>query len=198
MTKGQEPAGKPLPAVQVAAVQQMLGLSDAQIRQKTRSDKKTISARELRALDLLVAGANYGQIAQVLNMKTRAGAIQLVQRALAKRAAEAAEITVPEARALYLERLEKLFQRWYPVALGSASQNLPPDPVAAKLVLDMLTRYAKVTGIESPVKVEETVEVTVHDPDAQRVRVFESLQNFAARSSEVIEGTAREREEDAA
>lgn len=182
----------------VAQVQAALGLTEQQIRAKTRTDKKTISERELRALDLLAAGANYGQIAKVLNLKTRAGAIQLVQRALAKRAAEAADVTVPEARALYLDRLDKLFQRWFPLALGNAQQAIPPDPVAAKLVLDMMTRYAKVTGIESPIKVEETVDVTIHDPDAQRARVFQSLQNFAARAGEVIEGTATEVRDDAA
>jgi len=197
MTK-QAPAGPEIPAGQIALVQAALGISPEQLRAKTRTDKKTISARELKSLDLLAAGANYGQIAQVLNLKTRAGAVQLVQRALAKRAAEAAEITVPEARALYLDRLDKLFAKWFPLALGSAAQQIPPDPVAAKLVLDMMGRYAKVTGIESPIKVEETVDVTIHDPDAQRARVFQSLQNFAARAGEVIEGTATETTQEAA
>jgi len=192
MSERQRVDGKPIPANQIALVQAALGITPQQLRQKTRNDKRTISARELRALDLLIAGANYGQIAQVLNLKTRAGAIQLVQRALAKRAAEAAEVTVPEARALYLDRLDKLFTRWFPLALGSAKDNIPPDPMAAKLVLDMMTRYAKVTGIESPVKIEETVDVTIHDPDAQRERVLKSLQSFAKRGSGVIEGTAVE------
>lgn len=186
-----------LPVPQVRAA---LGISEDQIRQKTNRDKKTITVRELRALDLLAAGANYSQIGQVLGLKTRGGAVQLVQRALAKRAAECAETTVPEARALYLDRLDKLFQRWFPAALGNAAQSIPPDPTAAKLVLDMLTRYARVTGIESPVKIEETVDVTVHDPDAQRERVYESLMSFARRTAEaqppvVIDGTATEREE---
>lgn len=194
----QNPAGPEVPAGQIALIQAALGLTPEQLRAKTRTDKKTISARELKSLDLLAAGANYGQIAQVMNLKTRAGAIQLVQRALAKRAAEAAEITIPEARALYLDRLDKLFARWFPLALGNASQQVPPDPTAAKLVLEMMTRYAKVTGIESPLRVEETVDVTIHDPDAQRARVFESLQNFAARGAEVIEGTATDVQDNAA
>lgn len=177
----------PVPAVRAA-----LGITDAQVHAKGRADRKMITARELRALDLLIAGANYGQIAQVMGLKTRGGAVQLVQRALAKRALEAAETTVPQARAIYLDRLERMFQRWFPLAMGNAQQQLPPDPVAAKLVLDMLTRYAKVTGIESPVQIEETVDITVHDPEAQRARVFESLRSFAERSAEVIEGSAVE------
>lgn len=191
-------SGKEVERLPAGVVRATLGLSPQQIRAKQVSSKTTIAARELRALDLLAAGANYQQIATVLGMKTRGGAVQLVQRALAKRAQEYAEVTVPEARTLYLERLDKLFQRWFPVALGNPKQQLPPDPVAAKLVLDMMTRYAKVTGIESPIKIEEQVDVTIHDPDAQRARVFESLQNFAERSKEVIDGTATEVTDNAA
>lgn len=176
-----------------AVVRDAIGISPQQMRAKTRNDRTTISARELRALDLLTAGASYSQIAQVLDLKSRAGAHGLVTRALAKRAQEWDEVTVPQARSLYLERLEKLFQRWFPLALGSPTKQLPPDPHAAKLVLDMLKRYADVTGINAPVKVEETVDVHVHeDPDAQRARVFESLRVFAERSNEVIDGTATE------
>lgn len=185
-----EKAGAPAQMLPVPQVQAALGITEAQIRQKTRNDSKTISVRELRALDLLAAGANYTQIGQILGLKTRGGAVQLVQRALAKRAAECAQTTVPEARALYLDRLDKLMSKWFPLALGNA--NTAPDPAAAKLVLEMLTRYARVQGIESPVKVEETVDVTIHDPDARRERVLANLHTFAKRSATVIEGTATE------
>lgn len=191
-TPARRPDVPPLPPGAIEQVRNLLGITDAQQHVKMRSDTKTISARELRALDLLVLGANYTQIAQALNLRSRSGAVQIVQRALAKRAAEVDQTTTSEARALYLERLERLFQRWMPHALGSVAKNIPPDPAAAKLVLDMLARFAKVTGIESPTQIEEQVSVTIENPDDQRARVLANLKTFHDQNTQVIDGTATE------
>lgn len=162
------------------------GVPKGRLHQRTRTDKRVITEREMRALDLVVAGASYRQIAKALDIQ-RGSAVNLVRRALEKRAADME--TPEEARIIYLERLEFLWRRWFPRAVGNESQGIEPSAKAAEVALKILAAYARVTGIESPVKVRG--EVTVVDEAEQRARVLESLRNFAQRV-DVIEGVVSE------
>lgn len=60
--------------------------------------------REVRALELMTAGATYQQVAEELGYRSRAGAWQAVQRALDRRTVEAVDLY----RLVELKRLESL------------------------------------------------------------------------------------------
>jgi len=165
-----------------------LGISDRTVLARTRSGV-AITEREMRALDLLVAGATYRQIALAMGMKGHAGAYQLCARALAKRAVQFNQTTVHQARALYLDRLGKLLARWMPLALGSPRDGVPPDPKAADIVLRVMEREALILGLNAPFQVEqETVLVVTGDElEGRRRKILEHLAEVEARR-QTIEG----------
>jgi DNA-binding CsgD family transcriptional regulator len=136
------------------------------------------TARENRALDLLIIGATYAQIAKQLNLKTASGARSLVLRALEKRAAEN-KIGTEQARVVFTERLELLYRRWMPEAMGTEA-----DPRSAKVVLDILTRYAEINGLKQPAT-EVNVNVNVQGAAEKREAIIQSI---AAYKDRVIDG----------
>lgn len=131
----------------------------ATMRDAQRRRSSTITEREHRALELLAVGASTSQIATVLSIG-RGAADKLIQKALAKRALEIRTQVAPYAAAVYYDRLEKLFMRWMPLAMGNLSQGQPPDEKAANVVLGLMDRYARFMGTDAPVQIEG--DVTVH------------------------------------
>jgi len=173
----------------VPEIRDAVGIDLRQAITKTRANSSTINERERRALDLMVAGATYKQIATVLGLRGAGSAVQLCQRALAKRAVEFSATTLAQARALYVDRLESLYRRWLPMALGSVAQGVPPDPKAAEIVLKVMEREARVLGLDAPVQVEEhtTVVIASEELSVRRQRVLEGLAEVEARRT-AIEG----------
>lgn len=166
------------------------GIRAVQATVKAKLNSRSINERERRALELLVAGATCEQIGVVLGIK-RAGAVQLVQRALAKRALEFNSAqTYEQARVLYVDRLEKLYARWLPVALGNVTNGVPPDPRGAEIVLKIMEREARVLGLEtSPVvEVHTTVDMTVQEADERRMRILHHLAEVEERRAQVLDG----------
>ena len=105
--------------------------------------------REGEALRLFVEGLTYDEIAVELRVASST-AWDLVKRGLERRAAEEGPI-VEQARALYVERLERLYQAWAPRAFGKGldAELRPREPNegAAKIVLGCLDRFADVMRV---------------------------------------------------
>jgi DNA-binding CsgD family transcriptional regulator len=133
----------------------VVGTSKSRNRRGRRfiRDSATIE-REHRALDMLVKGMRQAQIARELEMSS-GGVSILIRRALEYRA-QALLPTVEAARTLILERLERLLERWWPLATGdyvdpeTGSSDNPPSPRAVDTVLKILEQMAKLTGAAGP------------------------------------------------
>lgn len=117
----------------------------------TLRDPATIE-REHRALTMLVKGHSQKAIALELDM-SEAGVSYLIRRALEARA-KALEPYVEAARALLIERWERLLERWWPLATGdyvdptSETGESPPSPVAFDKVHKIMVELAKLTGAD--------------------------------------------------
>lgn len=165
-----------------------LAITDAAARAQIRRTSAAITERERHALELLVAGASYEQIGRILGVsRSRAGAV--VSGALAKRALEFNQYSRDQAFVIYWERLEKMFSRWFPLALGgqrdpTTGLPVPPDPEAARIVTGILDRMAKTLGFDAPrkVEVEAKVEVTGPDPVGIRQNILRSLAEMEERN----------------
>lgn len=162
---------RPMPTGRVNALAQREG----ETYERRQRNAIATTARENRALDLLIIGATYAQIAKALNMKTASGARQLVLRALEKRAAEN-KVGTEQARVVFTERLEMLYRRWMPEALARE-----PDPRSAKVVLDILTRYAEVNGLKTAAP-EVNVTINVQDADQKRAAIIDSISAYRDRT----------------
>lgn len=165
-----------------------LAIRDNEAVSRRKLGQNATNARESRALELLVIGATYAQIAKQLNMKTASGARQLVLRALEKRAAES-RMSTDSARVIFTERLELLYRRWMPIALGANGGE--PDSRAAKIVLDALARFSEVNGLKT-IHIEHEQTVTIQSADEKRAAVVASIVDYANRGN-TIEGETVER-----
>ncbi len=163
---------------------------------RTRSERRTttLTARELRAIELTAAGATYDQVGVILSMG-RTAARALVERALARRALEVQHRELGPARTLQLERLELLFRRWFPLAVGNPRDDppTPPNERAAAVVMSVMDRQARILGLEQPIRVEEevTVSLTYQELDARREEILRGLADVVERH-QAIEGEFRE------
>jgi DNA-binding CsgD family transcriptional regulator len=116
-------------------------------------DAATIE-KEHRALDMLVKGHKQADIARALEMSS-GGVSMLIRRALEYRA-QALAPTVEQARALILERLERLLERWWPLATGdyldpdTGTSDNPPNPRAVDTVLKILEQMGRLSGAAGP------------------------------------------------
>ena len=132
----------------------MTYVPEATGRRRQRPRKARQAERDRQAVELFLAGGNYDQIAAALGMKHRMTAWEAVQRGLAIRNDEWSASILPHAKTVAWERLERLFARWYPLALGNRQQGLDPDPKALDAVLRIMDRMAKIGGYEEPGKLE--------------------------------------------
>lgn len=116
-------------------------------RQKRRRMRKDAAIiREGDALVLFAGGMTYKEIAVELRVALST-AYELVKRGLARRA-EMQGPAVEEARALFLLYIEQLMGAWMPRAVGKGIdadlQPIPPSEGAAKIVIQLLDRFADV------------------------------------------------------
>ena len=95
-----------------------------------------------------MAGQPYNAIAKALGWRNRSSAYEAVMRVLARREQEPAE----RVRHMELQRLERLLQAYWPQAI----RKRKPDINAAKMVLDILSRRARMLGLDAPVKLDIT------------------------------------------
>lgn len=159
--------------------------------------------RELTAFQLYVTGTEHREIAQRMGIlpgspwHAREYQVrELIRKALERRAVEAGP-TVAAARALYVERLEKLVNAYLPRAVGAIIDpvtGLPstPDLRAAEFVLKTLRDKAAVEGVGAPKEVN--VNVRVEQPDDRRAaerKILADLMSLRIKH-EVIEGELAE------
>lgn len=115
-----------------------------QKRRRMRRDAAII--REGDALVLFAGGKTYKEIAADLKVALST-AYELVKRGLARRA-EMQGPAVEEARALFLLYIEQLLSAWMPRAMGKGLdadlRPIPPSEGAAKVVIQLLDRFADV------------------------------------------------------
>lgn len=162
---------------------------------RTRSERRitTLTARELRAIELTAAGATYDQVGVILSM-TRTNARLLVERALARRALEVRHRELDAAKTLQLERLEQLIRRWWTLAVGNPKDGTPPNERAAVIVLSIMDRQARILGLEAPLRVEQDVTVSLshEELEARQEKILAGLAEVRARQLTAIEGTFTE------
>ena len=124
--------------------------------------------RELKALDLRLAGASYRQIGQQLNV-SHVQAQRDVHRMLKEVASEPAE----EVRKAELARLDRLVMAHWPAAVQG-------DSKATLMVLQIMDRRARYLGLDAPQKIDLTASIREMaeregiDPD-QAVRDAEEI-----------------------
>ena len=103
-----------------------------------------IEVRELKALDLRLAGASYRQIGVQLSV-SHVQAFRDVQRVLREIAKEPAL----EVRAVELGRLDKLMLAHWPRAIKG-------DVKATTMVLQIMDRRARLLGLDAPQRIDIT------------------------------------------
>lgn len=180
----------------IPELRQAVGIRHVDNRARTRSERRltTLTARELRAIELTAAGATYAQVATILDL-TPTNARLLVERALARRALEISAREMPAAKALQLERLETLLRRWFPLAVGNPRDGTPPSERGAMVTLSIMDRMNRITGVEAPLRVEQeiTVDSVSHDDlVARQERILAGLAEVRERH-QAIEGSFEER-----
>ena len=112
---------------------------------KARAKIPKARERELEALKYRKLGMSYQQIADRMDMSL-AGAYKAVKRAIARITKEADDVA-EEVRAIELQRLDELTLTYQPRAMKG-------DEKAAKLVIQVMDRRAKLLGIDAPSKQE--------------------------------------------
>ena len=137
---------------------------------KTSPRRIAAKERQRQALELRKAGVTLDEIAKAVGFKSRQAAHDSIQRALMAIPRLAAE----ELRNLDLERLDKLALAVWPKALQG-------DIQAINAALAILTRRAKLLGLEAPVKFEGEVQQYVHNDPQQTL--YDRVASVAARSS---------------
>ena len=154
-----------LPDIGTSTTSELRGALGLVAQPDGRTDKawrkpNTMNARELRALELVTAGATSAQIGAVMNI-TRRSAMALVDRALGKRALEIDSQTRSQTRALVLDQLDQLWRRWWPLALGDPRAGTPPDKDAADVVLKIHDRVVRIQALDAPIQVEVNADIVV-------------------------------------
>jgi len=132
--------------------------------------------RQLAALRLRAAGANYEQIADKLGYRSRSGAWKAVSSAMQKLKQEGAK----EARMLQVQRLDELL-------LGTWKRAKTGDPRAVRAALAILERQARLMGLDAPSKLE--IGRLLESEDWQRVRqtIMGALADYPEAAQSVAE-----------
>ena len=181
----------PLGEGTVDEIRAAAGIEDAKGRVLGRKQTQ-LTAKELRALELVAAGATYDLIGRILSM-SRPNARLLVERALARRAAEVNSREHHVAKALELDRMETMWRRWFPLAMGDPANGVLPSKDAAGIALRIHERICRIKGLDAPVEVQARVDLEVDavSPEERRAKILASLAETKARQA-TIEGEWKE------
>lgn len=115
----------------------------------------TLTAKQSKALELALSGANYDAIAKACGYRHRSSAMRIVRSAIAKwapvdpRDAEA-------LRDLSLARLDRLIQAHWTKALKG-------DHRSTEMILRVMRRQAQMMGLDAALKVEGTISEDLDD-----------------------------------
>jgi hypothetical protein len=126
-------------------------------RDSTKPDRIELTHREIQALELRTAGLTVAMIAQQLGYADASGAQRAVQRALRA----TLQVAADEYRALELDRLDALWRIAYGDAASDTSAPLNSRMRAVEQCLGILSRRAKLLGLDAPAK--RQVDVISHD-----------------------------------
>jgi hypothetical protein len=172
-------------------------------RKQSEQRRMLAAARDLRTLELFVAGTPTRDIQAALGWGHPSSVTYAIRRALARRVEETRE-TVEEAKALYLTRLERLLESWMPLATGTFTLDeeeppARPDPRAADIVLRILTQIAEVehTTVRVPAVAVPTVSVHNHvysgqtDPAELQSKIMGTIEAMRNKMR-VVDGTFTE------
>jgi DNA-binding CsgD family transcriptional regulator len=143
-------------------------------------DPKVKRLREDTAMRLYAQGHSQEDIAEI--MGTSQGAVSgAISRGLARYAKDN-KIMADRARALITQRLELMFRSWFPLATGDN-----PTEKAAKIILDVLDRLAKLSGV-GDLAATVNINVTTANADMMRAEITRDLDALAERQQKIIEG----------
>lgn len=119
-------------------------------KQKASKTKVKLTEREVQALELRKAGYDLNTIAKQLGFRGRSGAYEAIKRALMK------VITEPalEVREMELQRLDQIQRNYW-------TRMLKGDANIIDKLLRVMDRRARLLGLDAPVKVEQTGDITV-------------------------------------
>jgi transposase len=112
--------------------------------QKAQVDAET-RLRERKAVDLVLSGASYEQVAEQCGYTNKGTAWHAVHRLLAREDAEGAE----QLRNVQGAQIERLLQANWQYALAG-------DLKAGQFCLQLLARQARLFGLDKPIQVEIT------------------------------------------
>lgn len=102
-----------------------------------------VLCKELSCLEIRLAGGSFGDMVAAGLYKSRSSAYDAYHRALEYTISEPAE----QARALELQRLDKILFAVWPEATGTK-----PNKESIKVVLDIMQRRARYLGLDAAVK----------------------------------------------
>lgn len=107
-----------------------------------------VEVRELQAIELMLAGANYSEVARGIGL-TESGARQLVLRIMRRWKEEHAE-KMDMMREMEARRLDRLYMAVY----GPASDTKNPNVQASAQAVKIAERKAKLLGLDVPQQFE--------------------------------------------
>lgn len=127
-------------------------------------NKARLAMNDAICLKLRMEGLSYPEMSRHPDSpyKSVKGCHLSVQRGLQSITEEAAM----SVRRLELARYDRLLRSWWPKAVGHTAKNregeeyyVEPDRHAAKVVLDLMERRARLLGLDAPIKIDMTDEV---------------------------------------
>ena len=121
--------------------------------------------RELKVLNLRLAGATWAEIAQAMGYAGPSSAYYTYQKAAERMIRPKLE----EYRDLELDRLDRLQRGLWAKAVGG-------DPRAVDSVLRIIDKRAKLLGLDAPQNINLQAEVTTYDGSAIEQRTIEIIE----------------------
>lgn len=141
---------------------------------KSSSERLANHERVLQAVELRKAGASFGAIADRLGWKTRQAAFAAVMKYIDQTRTEG----VDELRAVEAERLDAMQLQYWPQAMRG-------DIDAAELVLKIMTRRARMFGLDAPQKTELSGSMEITDAASQpSALIMARIDELAAKREE--------------
>jgi hypothetical protein len=111
--------------------------------------------KDRKALELRARGLTYDRIAEELGYSDRSGGRKAVERALARTMQDAGDA----ARGVELDRLDRLLERWWPIAMETEMPSMLTR--ATDAVLKIMERRAKYLGLDQAPNVDATTRILI-------------------------------------